>query len=81
MHKTIERKVHWMFYVENPNWEKPREFSNSNYHYEQRCTMVKLQGNNLELMSSPQAAVIHRGNDLFVSLSLSLSAALTSHEN
>ena len=47
--KIMGRRVHRIFYVENPKWEKPRESSNSNYHYMQRCTMMKLQGNNLEL--------------------------------
>ena len=77
MHKTIERKVHWMFYVENPKWEKPRESSNSNYHYEQRCTMVKLQGNNLELtVFATGGGNTQRRRPLPFSPSLSLSAAL-----
>ena len=76
---SVERRVHRMFYVENPKWEKPRESSNSNYHYEQRCTMVKLQGNNLELtIFATGGGNTQRQRPLRLSLSLSLSRLLSS---
>ena len=33
MHKTMERRVNTGCSRGNPKWEKPRESSNSNYHY------------------------------------------------
>ena len=59
--------------MENPKWEKPRESSNSNYHYKQRCTMVKLQGNNLELtIFATGGGNTQRQRPLTLSLSIAL---------
>ena len=49
----------------------------SNCHYTQRIYNYEQQGNDLELSSSPQAAAIHRGDNLS-SLSLSISRLLSS---
>ena len=37
-------------YVENPEREKPREFTNSNYHYVQKYTKMERWGNDLKLI-------------------------------
>ena len=35
--------------MENPKWEKPREPTNSKYHYEEKGYNERLRGNDLEL--------------------------------
>ena len=57
-------------YVENPKWEKPREPTDSNYHYEERYNQ-RLGGNDLELCFFAQGQ-LQQSIALYLSLSLSL---------
>ena len=61
------------FNVENPIREKPREYKTPTITIIRECTMASCKATTLSSLSSPQAAVIHRGVDLFLSCSLSLS--------
>ena len=72
--RTTERRAHRMFTWKTLNGKKPRESSNSNYHYTQRCTMVRLQGNNLELaVLATGGGITQRRRPLPSPFSLSLS--------
>ena len=63
--------------VENPRREKPREYKTPNQHYTEKYTMASCKATTLSSLSSPQAAEIHRGVYLFLSLALYLSLSLS----
>ena len=63
-----------MFYVENPNVGKNHDSPQTvNYHYRKHYTMMECWGNDLNLPVLATGGGYNRGNDLLVSLPLSLS--------